>query len=115
MCNCLLSLLLELKMLVFSSALINTLLKEGDCFETRQNIVASFHNARESSCLCIFSPRRRREDGIGMVLRETDLGGVDWILLAQDMDRWRAVVSAVVNFLLLVPRSWLVGWLVRRY
>jgi hypothetical protein len=42
-------------------------------------------------------PRRRWEDGIRMYLREIGLGGVDWILLAQDMDRWRAVVSAVMN------------------
>jgi hypothetical protein len=40
-------------------------------------------------------PRRRWEDGIRMDLRETGLGGVDWIRLAQDRDRWRAVVSAV--------------------
>jgi hypothetical protein len=32
-----------------------------------------------------------------MDLREIGLGGVDWIRLAQDRDRWRAVVSAVVN------------------
>jgi hypothetical protein len=32
-------------------------------------------------------PRRRWEDGIRMDLREIDLGGVDWIRLAQDRDR----------------------------
>jgi hypothetical protein len=32
-------------------------------------------------------PRRRWEDGIRMYLREIGLGGVDWILLAQDRDR----------------------------
>jgi hypothetical protein len=42
-------------------------------------------------------PRRRREDGTRMDLRETGLGGVDWIRLTQDRDRWRAVVSAVMN------------------
>jgi hypothetical protein len=31
--------------------------------------------------------------------------GVDWILLAQDRDRWRAVVSAVMNLRVLAPRS----------
>jgi hypothetical protein len=35
-------------------------------------------------------PRRRWEYGIRMDLRETDLGSVDWIRLAQDRDRWRA-------------------------
>jgi hypothetical protein len=41
--------------------------------------------------------RCRWEDGIRMDLREIGLGGVDWIRLAQDRDRWRAVVSAVMN------------------
>jgi hypothetical protein len=40
-------------------------------------------------------PRRRWEDGIRMDLRQTGLGGVNWIRLAQDRDRWRAVVSEV--------------------
>jgi hypothetical protein len=50
-------------------------------------------------------PRHRWEDGIRMDLREIGLGGVDWIPLAQDRDRWRAVVSAVMNFRVLAPRS----------
>jgi hypothetical protein len=50
-------------------------------------------------------PRRRWEDGIRMDLREIGLRGVDWIRLAQDRDRWRAVVSAVMNLRVLAPRS----------
>jgi hypothetical protein len=51
-------------------------------------------------------PRRRWVDGIRMDLRETGLGGgVDWIRLAQDRDRWRAVVSAMMNLRVLAPRS----------
>jgi hypothetical protein len=50
-------------------------------------------------------PRRRWEDGIRMDLREIGLGGVDWIRLAQDGDRWRAVVSAVMNLRDLAPQS----------
>jgi hypothetical protein len=50
-------------------------------------------------------PRRRWEVGIRMDLGETGLGGVDWIRLAQDRDRWRAVVSAVMNLWVLAPRS----------
>jgi hypothetical protein len=50
-------------------------------------------------------PRRRWEDGIRMDLRETGLRGVDWVRLAQDRDRWRAVVSAVMNLRVLAPRS----------
>jgi hypothetical protein len=45
------------------------------------------------------------EDGIRMDLREIGLGGVDWIRLAQDRDRWQAVVSAVMNLRVLAPRS----------
>jgi hypothetical protein len=50
-------------------------------------------------------PRRRWEDGIRMDLREIGLWDVDWIRLAQDRDRWRAVVSAVMNLRVLAPRS----------
>jgi hypothetical protein len=49
------------------------------------------------------TPRRRWEDGVRMDLGETGLGGVDWIRLAQDRDRWRAVVSAVMNLRVLAP------------
>jgi hypothetical protein len=42
-------------------------------------------------------PRRRWEDNIRTELREVGCGCVDWIGLAQDRDRWRALVSAVMN------------------
>jgi hypothetical protein len=42
-------------------------------------------------------PRRRWEDNIRMDLQEVGLGYEDWIGLAQDRDRWRALVSAVRN------------------
>jgi hypothetical protein len=50
-------------------------------------------------------PRRRWEDGIRMDLREIVWGGVEWINLAQDRDRWRAVVNAVMNLRVLAPLS----------
>jgi hypothetical protein len=50
-------------------------------------------------------PRRRWEDGIRIDLTEIGLVGVDWIRLSQDRDRWRAVVSAVMNLRVLAPRS----------
>jgi hypothetical protein len=50
-------------------------------------------------------PRRMWDDGIRMDLREIGLRGVDWIRLAQDRDRWRAVVRAVMNPRVLAPRS----------
>jgi hypothetical protein len=49
-------------------------------------------------------PRRRWEYGVRMDLREIGFGGVDCIRLAQDRDRWRAVVSAVMNLRVLAPR-----------
>jgi hypothetical protein len=42
-----------------------------------------------------------------MDLRETGWGTVDWIQLAQDMDRWRALVNTVMNLLVVAPWSWL--------
>jgi len=42
-------------------------------------------------------PRRRWEDNIRMDLREVGCGCVDWMELAQDRDRWRALVSAVMS------------------
>ena len=42
-------------------------------------------------------PRRRRVDKIRTDLQEVGCGYVDWIVLAQDRDRWRTVVSAVMN------------------
>jgi hypothetical protein len=50
-------------------------------------------------------PRRRWENGIIMDHRDIGLGGVDWIRLAQDRDRWWAVVIAVMNLRVLAPRS----------
>jgi hypothetical protein len=50
-------------------------------------------------------PRRRWEDGIRMDLREIGWGSVDWIQLAEDRDRWRAVVCAVMNLRVLTPGS----------
>jgi hypothetical protein len=50
-------------------------------------------------------PRRRWENGITIDLREIGLGDVDCIRLAQNRDRWRAVVNAVMNHRVLVPRS----------
>ena len=42
-------------------------------------------------------PRPRWEDNIKMDLQEVGFRGMDWIKLAQDRDRWRALVNAVMN------------------
>jgi hypothetical protein len=51
--------------------------------------------------------RRRRtwDDGIRMDLREIGWGGgLEWIQLAQDRDRWRAVVNTVMNLRISVAK-----------
>jgi hypothetical protein len=48
-------------------------------------------------------PRHRWEDNIRTDLQEVGCGCVDWIGLAQDRDKWRALVSAVRN--LRVPQN----------
>ena len=42
-------------------------------------------------------PRHRWEDNIKMDLQEVECGGMDWIELAHDRDRWRALVNVVTN------------------
>jgi hypothetical protein len=41
--------------------------------------------------------RHRWEDNINMDLQEVGCGSMDWIELAQERDRWRALVNAVMN------------------
>ena len=43
-------------------------------------------------------PRRRWKDNIKMDLEEVGKGCGDWMELAEDRDRWRALVSTVMNF-----------------
>jgi hypothetical protein len=42
-------------------------------------------------------PRRREIDNIKLDLAKIGLGGVDWIGLAQDKDKWRALVNTVMD------------------
>jgi hypothetical protein len=42
-------------------------------------------------------PRRRWVDNIRMDFGEVECGDVDWIGLAKDRDRWRALVNSVLN------------------
>jgi hypothetical protein len=43
-------------------------------------------------------PRHRWVDNIKIDFREIGWDGIDWIDLAQDMDWWRALVKAIMNF-----------------
>ena len=43
-------------------------------------------------------PRRRSEYNIKMDLQEVGIGCGDWMELAEDRDRWRALVSTAMNF-----------------
>jgi hypothetical protein len=49
-------------------------------------------------------PGLRWEDGITMDLTDIGWGSVEWIQLAQDRDRWRALVNTVMNRRVLAPR-----------
>jgi hypothetical protein len=42
-------------------------------------------------------PRRRREDNIKMHLQEVGCADLDWIETAQDREKWRALLNAVMN------------------
>jgi len=69
------------------------------------------HVARVMEMRCIFrglvwkpegkrpvgKPSRRWEDNIKTDLQELGCGGMDWVELAQDRDRWRAVVNVVMK------------------
>jgi hypothetical protein len=50
-------------------------------------------------------PRSRWEYGTRKYLMEINWVGVEWIQLAQDRDRWRALVNTVMNLRVLAPRS----------
>jgi hypothetical protein len=43
-------------------------------------------------------PKRGWEDNIKMDLQDVGWGVMDWIALAQDRDRWRALVNVIMNF-----------------
>jgi hypothetical protein len=43
------------------------------------------------------TPRHRWEDNIQIDLQEVGCEGTDWIEVAQDRDRWQALVTAVMN------------------
>ena len=63
----------------------------------RERSVQSAGGGKPEGKRSLGRPRRRWEDNIRMDLQEVRLGYEAWIGLAQDRDRWRALVSAVRN------------------
>jgi len=60
------------------------------------NIISTYSSSPEGK-RPLWRPRHRWEDTIKMGLREVG-GGGDWMELAQDRDRWRALVNTVMSF-----------------
>jgi len=56
-------------------------------------------------------PRRRWEDNIKMDIQDVGCGGVNWIELAQDRDRWRALVTAGMEPLGSIKGGRFLDWL----
>ena len=78
---------------------------------TKSRMIWAGHVVRTGASRCVYralvgkpegkrpleSPRRKWEDNIKMDLQEVECGGTDWIELAQDRYRLRALVNAVMN------------------
>jgi hypothetical protein len=60
-------------------------------------VVCSVLVGKPKGKIPLLKRRRRWEDNIKMDLQEEGCVGMDWIGLAQDRDRWRALVKAAMN------------------
>jgi hypothetical protein len=85
---------LRVEMYLFFSTSFNGPEKKSELFTT--NYFFMILVGRPEGRRQIGRPRRRWEDNIKMDLQDGD-GGMNWIELAQDRDRWPAVVNAVMN------------------
>jgi len=68
------------------------------CMGEERGCIGSWWGNRREGGRPLGRLRRRCVDNIRMDLEEVRCGYMDWIGLAQDRDRWRTLVSAVMNF-----------------
>jgi hypothetical protein len=68
--------------------------KERGVFAVKYNVMYVMNEGKRP----LGRPRRRWEDNIKKDLQEVGGGCGDWMELAQNRDRWRALASAVMNF-----------------
>jgi hypothetical protein len=64
-----------------------------------ENIIGMYgdFNGKSEGKIPLGRPRRRWENNIEMDLQKVGCGGMDWIEVAQDRDRWLELVNAVMN------------------
>ena len=68
------------------------------CGHLDRNKIKKKSNGRPEGKRPLGRPRRRWEDNIKMDLQEVGVGRGDWMELAQDRDRWRALVGTLRDF-----------------
>ena len=65
----------------------------------KSRVVYRFLVGKPEGKIILGRPRRRWEDNIKIDVQQVGCGGMDWIELAQDRDRWRTLLNVVMNFL----------------
>jgi len=66
-------------------------------YEGEERCIQGFGVGKPEGKRPLGRPRRRWEDSIKIDLQEVGCRGMNWMELAQDRERWRALVNAVMN------------------